>query len=113
MTWLTEKLGGMGIIAAPLSGDSSKDDRKEVMKRLQVITASVSNLASRWIRLGVCRYSQVDTGLCAQLGLASILGRIKIIYGLGPIRTMVSLVEPASGMFAADSRGGHGEGRLG
>ena len=34
--WLTEKLEGAGIIAAPLSGDSSKDDRAEIMRRLQV-----------------------------------------------------------------------------
>ena len=27
----------MGIIAAPLSGESSKDDRAEIMRRLQVM----------------------------------------------------------------------------
>ncbi|CAM9570343.1 unnamed protein product, partial [Choristocarpus tenellus] len=33
--WLTDKLSEVGIIAAPLSGESSKDDRAEIMRRLQ------------------------------------------------------------------------------
>ncbi|CAM9821560.1 unnamed protein product, partial [Phaeothamnion confervicola] len=35
VTWLTDKLGEAGIIAAPLSGLSSKEDRTEIMRRLQ------------------------------------------------------------------------------
>ncbi|CAM9358555.1 unnamed protein product [Chrysoparadoxa australica] len=35
VNWLTEKLEGSGIVAAPLSGKSEKDDRSEIMKRLQ------------------------------------------------------------------------------
>ena len=36
VNWLTERLETVGIIAAPLSGESSKDDRAEIMRRLQV-----------------------------------------------------------------------------
>ncbi|CAM9543273.1 unnamed protein product, partial [Scytosiphon promiscuus] len=35
VNWLTERLETVGIIAAPLSGESSKDDRAEIMRRLQ------------------------------------------------------------------------------
>lgn len=41
MNWLTERLETVGIIAAPLSGDSSKDDRAEIMRRLQVTNRRV------------------------------------------------------------------------
>ncbi|CAN0186690.1 unnamed protein product, partial [Ectocarpus fasciculatus] len=35
VNWLTERLETVGVIAAPLSGESSKDDRAEIMRRLQ------------------------------------------------------------------------------
>jgi len=32
---VVDKLGDMGIIAAPLTGDAHKDDRAEIMRRLR------------------------------------------------------------------------------
>lgn len=42
VNWLTERLESAGIIAAPLSGESSKDDRAEIMRRLQVKHVNIS-----------------------------------------------------------------------